>query len=386
MKTSTTITTDSNTTPLLIVAVLLAAIVPACEASEEEEETSVVPVEVATIEIGTIIRRYGYTGDIEGESEIKVFAPIPDRIISLSAREGERVKRGEVLAVIRSKQLSQGVLQAAGGLDAVRAHRDGLKDQLERFRKLEKSGAITSSQILSIESQMAGAQAQVRQLEATLGQAKQMKGDAIIRAPIDGVIGQVFVEVGDMAVPQIPVCTVVDMDRVKIKVRISESDLPSVEPGQPVSFRVAARNQEIEHAAVSRVSPVLDRLSRTATMEIDLDNPDHRLKPGMLARVEVDVERHDNVVWAPKDALTVTPRRRGAKQIFRGIVVEGGVALERDVILGLEEGDRVEVLDGLKAGDQLVVKGQHLLADGDPVRLSATKKITGPATDAGAGR
>ncbi len=383
MKTSISIAADSNPTPVLIVAVLLAAIVPACEASVDEEENRVVPVEVTTIETGTIIRRFGYTGDIEGKSEIKVFAPIPDRIISLSAREGERVKRGEVLAVIRSKQLSQGVHQAAGGLDAVRAHRDGLKDQLERFRKLEKSGAVTSSQILSIESQVAGAQAQVRQLEATLGQAKQMKGDAIVRAPIDGVIGQVFVEVGDMSVPQIPVCTVVDMDRVKIKVRIPESDLPSVEPGQPVSFRVAARGQAIEHAAVSRVSPVLDRLSRTATMEIDLDNADHKLKPGMLARVELEVERHGNVVWAPKDALTVTPKRRGEEQIFRGIVVEGGVAHEREVIIGLEDGNRVEVLDGLKAGDQLVVKGQHLLADGDPVKLVAVEKPTGPATDAG---
>ena len=386
MKTVFPIANDSRLRFLLIVAFLLSTVFPACETSEEEEETSVVPAEVATIEIGTIIRRFGYTGDIEGESEIKVFAPIPDRIISLAAREGERVKRGDILAVIRSKQLSSGVRQAAGGLDAVRAHRDGLKDQLERFRKLEKSGAITSSQILSIESQMAGAEAQVRQLEATLGQAKQMKGDAIIRAPIDGVIGQVFVEVGDMAVPQIPICTVVDMDRVKIKVRISESDLPSVEPGQPVSFHVAARDQDIERAVVSRVSPVLDRLSRTATLEIDLDNPDHRLKPGMLARVEVEVERHENVVWAPKDALTVTPRRRGEDQVFRGIVAEGSVAHEREVILGLEDGNRVEVLSGLKAGDQLVVRGQHLLADGDPMKLGAIEKPAEPATDAGAGR
>ncbi len=383
MKTSISIATCINATPILIVTVFLAAVVPACDSTEEDEETRVVPAEVFTIETGTIIRRFGYTGDIEGKSEIKVFAPIPDRVISLSAREGERVKRGEVLAVIRSKQLSQSVSQAAGGLDAVRAHRDGLKDQLERFKKLEKSGAVTSSQILSVESQVAGAQAQVRQLEATLGQAKQMKGDAIIRAPIDGVIGQVFVEVGDMAVPQIPICTVVDMDRVKIKVRIPESDLPSVEPGQPVSFRVAARDQAIEHGTVSRVSPVLDRLSRTATMEVDLENADHKLKPGMLARVELEVKRHENVVWAPKDALTVTSKRKGEEQIFRGIVAFAGVAQEREVILGLEDGNRVEVLAGLKAGDQLVVKGQHLLADGDPVKLGAGKKTTGPATDAG---
>lgn len=158
MKTSISIATCINTTPILIVAFLLAVVVPACDSTEEEEETRVVPAEVITIETGTIIRRFGYTGDIEGRSEIKVFAPIPDRVISLSAREGERVKRGEVLAVIRSKQLSQSVSQAAG------------------------------------------AQAQVRQLEATLGQAKQMKGDAIIPAwsPLARVI------IGGLAVARRP--------------------------------------------------------------------------------------------------------------------------------------------------------------------------------------
>lgn len=337
------------------------------DAVEKSKEPTA--IKTLTVETGTLIDRLSYTGDIEGEAEIRVFSPIPDRIVSLKAEEGDQVKAGDVLAVIRSSNLTQGVRQAAGGLDAVRAQRVALQDQVDRLQKLKTSGAVTSSQLLAVESQLAGAEAQVRQLEATLGQAQQRKGDSVIRAPIDGVIGQVFMEVGDMAVPQLPVCTVVDMDRVRIKVRVPESDLTRLEPGQPVTFEVAVTGAEARGAVVSRVSPVLDRLSRTATMEIDVENKSHDLKPGMLARVKVEVERRENAVWVPKDAVTVTAEREGDAQLYRAVVVENGKAVERKVLLGLEDGSRVEVLKGLTGREKLVIEGQHLLADGDPVRV-----------------
>jgi RND family efflux transporter MFP subunit len=202
-----------------------------------------------------------------------------------------------------------------------------------------------------------------------LGQARQRRGDAVITAPVAGVIGKVFVEVGDIAAPQIPICTIVNLDSVKIVVRVPEPDLPLLSVGQAVEVEIAARPGDPVRGAVTRVGPVLDRLSRTASLEIDLENPDHALKPGMLARVRVEVERRDGVVWAPKDALTVTNEREGDRSLYRAVVVEGGKAVERLVLLGLEDEGRVEILKGLKAGETLVVTGQHLVVDGDPVRV-----------------
>lgn len=354
---------------LFLTSLLIATCLAGCEAEKEEEEDEILPAKVTKISTGTLFRRLGYTGDIEGKTEIRVFSQIPERIMSLSAREGQRVKQGDILAIVRSKTLTQGVRQAAGGLDAARANRDALTDQVGRVRKLAASGAATSSQLLTLESQLAAAEAQVRSLEAALGQAKQIKGDSVVRAPIDGLIGQVFVEVGDMAVPQIPVCTIVDMDVVTLKVRIPESDLTSVSEGQPVTFRVISSNGGVRRGTVTRVSPVLDRASRTATIEVDYDNADHVLKPGMLARVEVEVERRDNVVWAPKDSLTVTAERRGDKRVYRAVVAKDGKAEEREVLIGLEDGEKAQVLEGLEAGDDLVTEGQHLMADGDDIKI-----------------
>lgn len=358
--------------PIIVVGLAVAAAVSGCEPSEGEQESDDGPVKVqiTTVETGSLVRWLGYVGDIEGDAEIRVFSPIPDRIVTLLAKEGDRVKAGQVLASVRSGVLRQGVKQASSGVDAARAQRAALEDQLARMKKLESSGAVTSSQLLAVESQFAASEAQVRQLEAMLGQARQRRGDAVIKAPIDGVVGQVFMKVGDMAVPQIPICTVVDMDLVRVKVRVPENDLPLLTPGLPVELTVAVSDGDPIRGVVSRVSPVLDRLSRTATMEVDLVNRDHSLKPGMLARIRIQVEQRENAVVAPKSALTVTARRQGEHSLYRAVVAKGDKAEERFVRLGLEEGERVEVLEGLFPGDRLVVRGQHLLADGDPFQVT----------------
>jgi RND family efflux transporter MFP subunit len=347
--------------------------------------TEIAPVRVATVEAGTLTRRLGFIGDIEGQAEINVFSFVPDRLLAVDVEEGDRVKVGQTLAVVRASALGEGVKQAVAGVDAVRAQLESLQDQQARLKKLEGSGAVTSSQVLAVNAQVAAAEAQGRQFEAMLGQARQRRGDAVITAPVAGVIGKVFVEVGDIAAPQIPICTIVDLDRVKIIVRVPEPDLPLLAVGQPAEIEIAARPGEPVRGAVTRVGPVLDRLSRTASLEIDLENPGAALKPGMLARVRVEVERRDGVVWAPKDALTVTNEREGDKSLYRAVVIEGGKAKERLVLLGLEEAGRVEILKGLAAGETLVVAGQHLVVDGDPVRVvtdGAAPAIAPPAAPA----
>jgi len=365
-----------------------------CKGGSDDADAGpeVAPVRVATVETGALTRHLGFIGDIEGQTEINVFSFVPDRLLAIDAKEGDRVKAGQTLATVRASSLGEGVKQVAAGLDAVRAQLTSLQDQQSRLKKLEGSGAVTSSQILAVDAQVAAAQAQGRQFEAMLGQARQRRGDAVITAPVAGVIGKVFVEVGDIAAPQIPICTIVDLDHVKIVVRVPEPDLPLLAVGQSVEVEIAAKPGEPVHGSVTRVGPVLDRLSRTASLEIDMENPDHALKPGMLARVRVEVERRDGVVWAPKDALTVTNEREGDRSLYRAVVIEGGKAVERLVLLGLEDGGRVEIIEGLKAGETLVVSGQHLVVDGDPVRViydeqpqpgAQPVKAAAPARDGG---
>ncbi|MCU0661689.1 MAG: efflux RND transporter periplasmic adaptor subunit [Myxococcota bacterium] len=327
-------------------------------------------VEVVTLGTDSLAERIAYTGEVVGRTEIRVFSPIPERIVALPIREGQRVAKGEVLAVVRAQSLDEGVRAAAGGLDAARAQRDSMLDQAERLRRLKATGAITDSQLLTVENQLTSSQAQVRQLEATVGQAQQRRGDAIVRAPIEGVLGQVFLKEGDFAAPQLPICTIVEMDVVRLEARVPETDLPKLAEGQSVTYQLFGSSDEPRTAQVTQLSPVLDRMSRTAKLEVEVQNADHALRPGMLIRLSVEVARREGVVVAPSDGLTVTTEHKGDEPLYRAVVVKDGKAQERMVRVGLREGTRTEVLEGLAAGEQLIVRGQHVLVNGESVILT----------------
>lgn len=337
-------------------------------------------VEVAQIEVRSVARVLTYSGDVQGEVEVRVFSMIPDRIVSLAVEEGQVVSQDDLIAIIRSDTLGQGVRQAMGGLDAARAQVQGLRDTLTRQRRLLSSGVVTQAQVDATQIQLQSAEAQVAQLEASVGSARSRRADANVRAPIAGVIGQVFVEEGDLAAPQIPICTVVQMDRVEVLIQVPERDLGLIRPGMEAQIRVASAPDEIFRAPVSRVSPVVDRLSRTATLRIMLDNPGHRLRPGALADVSIEVERHDEAVVVPQYALVLDDRSgNGGSASYRAYVLnaDGRTVAERRVVVDIYDGDEVEVTEGLAAGERLVVQGQHLLREGSRVELP---QRSGPAT------
>jgi RND family efflux transporter MFP subunit len=346
----------------------------------EEGETTTVNVSVAEVAKRPISKVLTYSGDIVGEVEVKVYSTIPDRIVTLNAEEGQAVAAGQVLAVIRADTLGQGVQQAQGGLAAVRAQVAGLRDNLSRQERLLSSGVVTQAQVDATRFQLQAAEAQVAQLEATVGSAQTRRSDANVRAPISGIIGQVFVEEGDLAAPQIPICTIVRMDRVEVQINVPERELALVRPGLEAIVSVASLDRREFSAPVSEISPVVDRLSRTARLKIMLDNPDHAIRPGSLAEVRLEVERHDDAIVVPQYALVLDERQDETSQ-YRAYVLraDGRTVEERRVRVGFYDGNDVEVLEGLRAGERLVVNGQHLLRDGTSVEVRAAP---GEARDA----
>jgi RND family efflux transporter MFP subunit len=353
----------------------------------EDEEATDVTVEVAVVKQRPIAHVLAYSGDIVGEVEVKVYSTIPDRIVSLNVEEGQAVTAGAVIAVIRADMLGQGVQQAQGGLAAVRAQVAGLRDNLARQERLLSSGVVTQAQVDATRFQLQAAEAQTAQLEATVGSAQTRRSDANVRAPISGIVGQVFVEEGDLAAPQIPICTIVRMDRVEVHINVPERELGLVRPGLEADIRVASLGDRVFRAPVSEISPVVDRLSRTAQLRIMLDNADHAIRPGSLAEVRLEVERHDDAVVVPQYALVLDEREDETAQFRAYVLRDGGrTVAERRVRVGFYDGDDVEVLEGLSAGERLVVQGQHLLRDGAEVIVARGREATPAAGGEGNGQ
>lgn len=199
---------------------------------------------------------------------------------------------------------------------------------------------------------------------------------APVESPLTGVIGRVYVDKGTNVTAQTAVALVVDIDRVKVHLDVPEKYLPQVVIGQTARVRVEAYPDEVFTGTVTRISPVVETETRTAPIEISIDNPGHRLKPGMFAGIQLVLEKRENVPSVIKEAII---GREPNAYVF---VVNEGVAHLRDVTLGLRENDRIEVTKGLKAGDLVAVMGQERLRDGSAVSVEVDGAQAAPAAPA----
>jgi len=316
----------------------------------------------------SIARTLTYDADVEGEVEVRVFPQVSERIVSLRVEEGTEVKQGQVLAVLRSDALAEGVRSSLAAVDAARADRDNLKDELARAEKLAERQVVARAQVDQLRMRLLSAEAQVRRLEAMANQALTTQGYAVVRSPLTGIVGRRFLSVGDMASPATPLLTVVRMDRVDLWIEVPERELADVRVGMPATVRVARYQDRVFEGKVILVAPTIDKQTRTARVKVRVENPKHELMPGMLARVSLEVERHEGVIVVPYSSLVLESAPQGGVA-YRAFVVEGSAAAERSVTLGIIDGPRVEVRSGLKVGEVLITKGQHLVETGRPVTI-----------------
>lgn len=336
-----------------------------CKKPETKKEEPPIYVQVGKVVQTDLPELLRFTGDIEGEAQVQVYATVPDRIKSLHADVGEEVKQGQLLAVIEHTRLRQAVAQAEAQLAATYANLAGARVQLsgavlsresalrelKRLRRLYKSGAVgeqqvdqlksqydsATTQVQAAEAQIRALQAQIASLRAAVGQAQTAKQNAIVRSPIKGIVGRRYRQIGEMATAQFPLFSIADMDEVKVQINVTERDLMKIRIGDKASITVAAYGERVFEGRVNKIAPTLDLDTRTAPVEIRIPNfypvqPErsctppsakkpappcakgtqchqnrcaelHPLKPGMIARVTLLVKVHRNALMIPLTAL-----------------------------------------------------------------------------------
>ncbi|NLG84232.1 MAG: efflux RND transporter periplasmic adaptor subunit [Firmicutes bacterium] len=202
------------------------------------------------------------------------------------------------------------------------------------------------------------AEAQVHQAEAAVELARAQLTNAVITAPIGGVVAARAIDPGEMASPGVPVFTLVAIDRVFVDVSLTESLVGKVQNGTPVEVSVDAFPGLTFRGVLTNLAPAADPRTREFSARVSIPNRDHRLKAGMSATVKLATEVHRHVLVLPADALV---DRNGDRFVF---VVTNGRAKERLVKTGLSDGVMTEILAGLAVGEKGVGKGQDELADG----------------------
>lgn len=260
---------------------------------------------------------------------------------------GDRVVAGRVLMQIDTRALRQQLAEA----EAVCRN---ARDRAERAERLFERRAITQQRRLD-------AIAERDVAEARLGSAELALSKSFLRAPWAGTVAARRVEVGDYATPGQPLLELVAVERLKVRAPAPAADVPFLEVDRPAEVTVEFLPGEIFSGEVVRLGAELDPDSRTLTVEVEIDNSDGRLRPGMFGRMQIPRRVLADALLVPLSAVV---EFETGNSIY---VVKAGRAVRREVDLGPVVGERVVVQRGLGAGERVVVSGQLQVADGQRV-------------------
>ena len=331
-----------------------------------------IPVKVEPAVSRTLVSEVFLSGEVLADVEVRVFSLVPDRIESLRFEEGDRVKKDQVLAVIKGGALWQAVRQAQAGLTAAKTQEGLAKIELERMRKLYQTNTIAIAALQRAEAQHQVSKAQIKQMEAAVGQTHSTIANVVIRAPIDGVIGQRFLSKGDLAGPQFPLCTIIQTDEVRVKAMATELDVVSLKKAQPVKVNVPAFKNRSWPGQVDYIAPVIDRTTRSAWVTVLVKNPGGLLRPGMFADMRVQTAERPDVIMTLARAIVRRVNEEGKVEHLL-YLADGDRAKLQLVSIGQRQGDLIEITKGLKAGDPVVVLGNERLRQGTRIRVIESK-------------
>jgi membrane fusion protein, multidrug efflux system len=342
---------------IVMLALALSACAPdgvagdnAAKAKDEKAKAdAAIPVEVAKPIRGEMLAMYSGTATLEAEADAEVIAKVGGEVRRLFVEEGDRVRAGQVLAQLDDRQLR---LQAA----QTRAARAKAERDFNRQVELHSKGLVSAGAFESLKYDLDN------QVAADdLAQLNLSYSD--IRAPFAGIVAVRHVKLGQEIAIGTSMFRVTDPTPLKASVFVPERELARLKPGQSASISVDALAGRAFPATVRLVAPVVDAATATFKVTLEVNDPKGDLKPGMFARVGIVFERRADALTIPRLALLDTD---GSSNVF---VVTAGKAEQRAIKTGLSNAGRVEIVEGLKGNEQVVVVGQNGLKDGNPVRV-----------------
>ena len=315
----------------------------------KDKEAPAIPVEVRTPKRGEMIAVYSGTASLEADQEASVVAKVGGEVRAILVEEGRTVRAGQVLARLDGDQLR---LEA----DKANASLAKLERDYRRNVELHEKGLVSPGAFENLKYEVDGQRAAYELARLQLSYTE-------IRAPIDGVVSERLVKVGNTIKPNDVLFKVTDLKPLIVYVHVPERELARLKPGQPASLLVDAVPRQTFIGHVARLSPVVDPETATFKVTIEVDDPGEQLKPGMFARVGIVYERREQALQIPRTAIVDD---EGQTSVF---VIENGKAQQRRITVGLSSDGLVEITDGLKGQEQVVVVGQSGLKSGNPVRI-----------------
>ncbi len=307
---------------------------------------------------GDITRFVTLPGTILADQQATLYARVGGYLGSVAVDRGDTVKKGQVLAEIE-------VPEVVAGLKKNRADARLAEIELQRLRAAGKkaSDLVIPQALDKAEAAFDIAKAEVEQTETLLGYSK-------VAAPFDGIVTARFLDPGAFVpaagagsnLQTAALFTVMNFQTVRAQAAIPEVDAAYVSKGQPVKFTVEGLPGKTFQGTISRLSYSLDDATRNMIVQADIPNPDLQLRPGMYAKISFGIQHHTDVLLVPKPAIVM---EKANAFVFKLV---DGKARKTLVKTGFDDGENVEILDGVQDGDALILPGKTTLTDGQAVK------------------
>lgn len=310
--------------------------------------TDTITVEAKTVSTKELAISKTFSASLEGEEQANIIAKIPERIMKIRVKVGDYVRAGSILFELdKSGAQSQFYQAQAAFLNA--------EKNFERIQNLLKEGAVS-------QQSFDGVQTQYEVAKANFDAAKSM---VEITSPISGIITAINVNLGDLANPQMPMGTVANIGNMKAKFNVGEADVPSLYSGQTTQVYSELNLDLVKTGRIYQISRSANIQSRTFEVQTIFQNTqDKWFKPGMFCKVSVNMKSKKDAIVLP---ITAIVKSGDNESVY---IINDGKSYLKNVTTGLNDGKEVEILSGLKVGDNIVTLGSNNLKDGTVVNVS----------------
>ena len=395
--------------PFVVVLAVTALAAGGCSKTDTAQargrEVSAKPVKVEAVRQETVKRTVELVGTLAAVDQVMISSEADGKVSRILADLGDRVTAGQTLIQVDHEKQQYSLEQQKATLaralaqygaadpqhlpdvektpDAQKANADLIqaRQSFDRTSELFKR-SLVPKQLLddaatALQSKQASydlslqtaknLRASIQGSEASMKLADRQLRDTEIRSPIDGYVEKRLVNLGELVKTQMPVMAVVRVDPLKVIAEIPEKMAPWIKDGQPVELHVDAYPDQTFVGKVSRISPAVNTATRAFPFEALVPNHDARLKPGTFARVHIESSQIDTVLTLPYATMQY---RYGVNRVF---VVEGDTLAVRELKVGDRLGERIEILSGVKAGEQVAATDVDSLTDG--AKVSIDKRV-----------
>ena len=415
----------------LIAIILALSLFSACNQAKKNGNDAAKPVEVGKVASGLMESSISYTGSIRAVHEAKVFSKVAGKVEQIYFEEGDAVTKGDLLIKLEDRDLIAQVNQAKASLEMAEAHLNQARagrdlqsvttatqiqqannlaiqaqagwelaeKDMQRMKNLFTKGAISRQTLDQAEMQekvarkqldsaregLTLAQAQVAQNNirkedievakagvnqalAALQLAETQLSYTEIRSPLDGVVISKTVKVGELVPASVmgggaPLIEIVDNRNIQVEFQAAEKDVSYLKAGREVKVLVDALKNGNFNGVIEKVIPAIDNQTRSFKVKVAVLNPEGLLKSGMFVQISLITYKNPDAVLVPRESIL---KRSGKTVVF---VVENNRAKMKEVKTGVYDDKNYEIISGLSQGESLVLEGQHVLNEGDEVRI-----------------